>query len=125
MCAAQPEPIQPDCIFCKIVAGEIPADKVYEDKEVIAFYDIAPKAQVHVLLIPRKHIPTMADVEESDFPLIASLHRAALNVAGQLNIKQDGFRLVSNCKENAGQEVFHLHYHLLGGQPLAMGFGAY
>lgn len=113
-----------DCIFCQIVAGKIPSNKVYEDEEVIAFHDIAPKAPVHVLIIPRKHIPTMADVTEEDLPLIAAIHRAALTVARDLGVAETGFRLVNNCKEDGGQEVFHLHYHLLGGTRLGSPFGA-
>ena len=112
-----------DCVFCKIVEGQIPAKRVYEDEDVIAFYDIAPKAPVHVLIIPRKHIPTMADVTEEDLPLIASIHRAALAVARETGIADSGFRLINNCKEDGGQEVFHLHYHLLGGARLGMQFG--
>ncbi len=112
-----------DCIFCKIVEGQIPAKLVYEDEDVVAFHDIAPKAPVHVLIIPRKHIPTMADVTEADLPLISSIHRAALAAARELGIAESGFRLVNNCKKDGGQEVYHLHYHLLGGAPLGMQFG--
>ena len=112
-----------DCIFCKIVAGEIPSKKVYEDDDIIAFHDIAPKAPVHVLIIPRKHIPTMADVTDEDLPVIAAIHRAALAVARETGIAERGFRLINNCKEDGGQEVYHLHYHLLGGKRLGTPFG--
>ncbi|OUM87474.1 MAG: histidine triad nucleotide-binding protein [Bacillus thermozeamaize] len=112
-----------ECIFCQIVKGQIPSKRVYEDEEVVAFHDIAPKAPIHVLIIPRKHIPTLADVTEEDLPLIAAIHRGALAVARELGLQENGFRLVNNCKKDGGQEVYHLHYHLLGGAPLAMHFG--
>lgn len=112
-----------DCIFCKIVADEIPSRKVYQDEQVVAFHDIAPKAPVHILIIPRKHIPTMADVTEEDLPLMGAIHRAAIHIAREQGIAENGFRLVNNCKGDGGQEVYHLHYHLLGGAKLAMGYG--
>ncbi|MCK6621037.1 MAG: histidine triad nucleotide-binding protein [Calditrichaceae bacterium] len=106
----------PDCIFCKIVRGEIPSRKVYEDDEVLAFHDLSPQAPVHVLLIPKLHVARIADLEDHHEPLLGRLIIAANKVAGQLNIKESGFRLVINNGENANQTVFHLHLHLLGGR---------
>lgn len=107
-----------ECIFCKIIAGEIPADKVYEDEDFLAFRDIHPKTKVHVLVIPKKHIPTFMDVEDEDLHLMAKLHRVIQQIAKELNIDENGFRVINNCKEHGGQEVFHLHYHVMGGEKL-------
>ncbi|UHA74176.1 histidine triad nucleotide-binding protein [Paenibacillus sp. 481] len=104
------------CIFCKIVEGAIPAKKVYENEHVIAFHDIQPQAPVHVLIIPKKHIPTMNDAAGEDFVLIGEMHRAAQEVARELGVDQTGYRLINNCGKHSGQEVFHIHYHLLGGE---------
>lgn len=106
-----------ECIFCKIARKEIPAEIVYEDDNVLAFKDIQPSAPVHILLISKKHIPTFFDVAESDASLIGEVHLAAARVARKLGLEESGFRLVSNCKGDAGQLVFHLHFHLLGGRP--------
>lgn len=107
-----------DCIFCKIIDGDIPANKVYEDEDFLAFHDIQPKAKVHVLVIPKKHIPTLMDIQEEDTALIGKLHMVIQKVAQRLDIDQKGFRVINNCKEHGGQEVFHLHYHILGGEKL-------
>jgi histidine triad (HIT) family protein len=107
-----------DCIFCKIVKKEIPAEIVYEDEHVMAFKDIHPAAPVHLLLIPKKHIPTFFDLTDEDVSIIGRVQLAAARVARQLNLEEKGFRLVSNCKEDAGQLIFHIHYHLLGGRAL-------
>ncbi|KXG43178.1 histidine triad nucleotide-binding protein [Tepidibacillus decaturensis] len=107
-----------DCIFCKIVDGQIPANKVYEDENFVAFHDIHPKAKVHVLVIPKKHIPTFMDVQEEDLPLIGQLHQTIQKIANQLRIAENGFRVVNNCRDHGGQEVFHIHYHVLGGEKL-------
>lgn len=111
------QPVE-NCIFCKIVAGEIPAKKVYEDERIIAFHDIQPQANVHVLIIPKKHIPTMMDVQEEDFSLIADIHRTAQQLGKEIPELAGEFRVANNCGKTAGQEVFHLHYHVLGGQKL-------
>ncbi|OEF96951.1 histidine triad nucleotide-binding protein [Vulcanibacillus modesticaldus] len=108
-----------DCIFCKIIDGDIPANKVYEDEKFLAFHDISPKAKVHVLIIPKKHIPTFMDVQEEDLSLMGELHRVIQDVAKKLDLDEQGFRVVNNCKEHGGQEVFHIHYHLLGGEKLS------
>lgn len=105
-----------DCIFCKIVKKEIPADIVYEDENVMAFKDINPAAPTHLLFIPKKHIPTLFDMDEENGQLMGDLHRAIASVAREMGL-ESGFRLVSNCNEDAGQLVFHVHYHLLAGRP--------
>jgi histidine triad (HIT) family protein len=107
-----------DCIFCKIVEGSIPSTKVYEDDQVLAFRDIQPAAPVHVLIIPKKHIPTMNDVEEQDGALIASIFASARKIAKELGVDESGYRLVNNVNADGGQVVYHLHFHLLGGQKL-------
>ena len=106
-----------DCIFCKIIKKEIPAEIVYENDTVLVFKDIKPAAPVHLLLIPKKHIPTFFDLEEGDSRLLGDLHLAAGEVARQMGLEK-GFRLVSNCNEDAGQLVFHIHYHLMAGRTL-------
>lgn len=107
-----------DCIFCKIVAGEIPASKVYEDDQVLVFHDIAPVAPVHVLLIPKKHIAALQDLGEEDRGLMGSLVAAAQRVAREQGVAESGYRLLTNSGKDAGQIVFHLHWHLIGGRPL-------
>lgn len=106
-----------DCIFCKIVNKEIPADIIYENNTVLVFKDLKPVAPVHLLLIPKKHIPTFFDLKEEDAGLIGDLHLAAARVAGDMNIDK-GFRLIGNCNQDAGQLVFHIHYHLIAGRSL-------
>ncbi|MBV5307427.1 MAG: histidine triad nucleotide-binding protein [Desulfobulbaceae bacterium] len=107
--------MNPDCLFCKIVAGQIPADKLYEDDEVVAFRDISPQAPVHFLVIPKKHIVGPAFIEAEDELLIGRMLRAAAKIAAELGIT-DGYRLVLNNGLDAGQTVFHLHLHVLGGR---------
>ena len=109
-----------DCIFCKIAAGEIPADLVYESETAVAFRDINPQAPAHVLVIPRKHIATINDIDEDDQAIVGSLFSAAREIAASEGIAEDGYRAVMNCNEGAGQSVFHIHFHLLGGR--AMGW---
>ena len=108
-----------DCIFCKIAAGEIPSNKVYEDGKVLAFYDLNPMAKVHVLIIPKEHIANVAEIDSTNSTLVAHIFEVIAKLAKELNLDK-GFRVVSNCKEYAGQSVFHLHFHLLGGEPLSM-----
>jgi len=107
-----------DCIFCKIISGDIPSNKIYEDDYFVAFHDIHPKAKIHVLVIPKKHIPTLMDIHDEDVTLIGMLHQVIQTIAKQLEIDQKGFRVINNCREDGGQEVFHLHYHVLGGEKL-------
>lgn len=105
-------------IFKKILDREIPADIVYEDDHVTAFKDINPQAPVHILIIPNKEIPTVDDVEVEDALLLGRLFVAAKQIARDQGIAEDGYRLLVNCREHGGQEVYHLHMHLLGGKPL-------
>lgn len=104
-----------DCIFCKIIAGDIPSKKAYEDEKVLAFHDISPQAPVHVLVIPKVHIASMDDVGEKELPLIAHIHGILRKLAADLGL-QKGYRIVNNCGPQGGQTVNHLHFHLLGGR---------
>ena len=105
-----------DCLFCKIIAGEIPSKKVFENKDFLAFEDINPQAPVHILFISNKHIETLNDISDGDAALLGSMLVKIKSLAGEQGISEDGYRLVINCNKNAGQEVFHLHVHLLGGR---------
>lgn len=107
-----------ECIFCKIAKGGIAAEIVYEDEEVVAFRDLNPQAPTHILLIPRKHIPTTNDLTEEDGGLMGKLLLAARDIARQEGIAEAGYRTVLNCNAAAGQTVFHIHLHLLGGRPM-------
>ncbi len=107
-----------DCIFCKIVNGTIPCGKVYEDEQVLAFDDIHPMAPVHVIIIPKIHIPTFLDVTASNLNTMNSLVTAAQKVAQIKGVDKRGFRAVINCNEEGGQVIFHLHMHVLGGKKL-------
>lgn len=107
-----------DCLFCKIVAGRIPAEIVYESDTALAFRDINPQAPTHVLVIPRKHVSTINDIDEEDEALVGSLFTAAKEIAAAEGIADDGYRAVMNCNEGAGQSVFHIHLHVLGGRPM-------
>lgn len=108
-----------DCLFCKIMNGEIPSKKVYENEYVYAFHDIAPMAPVHVLVIPKQHIESAAALTEDNAEIMQHLVLAAKDIAKQLGIYESGYRLVFNSGKDAGQTVFHLHMHLLGGDALA------
>jgi histidine triad (HIT) family protein len=107
-----------DCLFCRIASGEIPADIVVEDELVVAFRDISPKAPTHVLLIPREHITSAAELRDEHGPLLGRLFATAAQVARDDGVVESGFRLVSNAGSGAGQSVPHLHFHLLGGRSL-------
>ena len=104
-----------DCIFCKIAAGEIPSKKAYEDDRVLAFYDLEPQAPVHVLIIPKQHISSVAAITTENSAVLARIFEVAAQLADELGLK-DGFRVVSNSGIAAGQTVPHLHFHLLGGR---------
>jgi histidine triad (HIT) family protein len=110
-----------DCIFCKIANGAIPSEKVYENAEVVAFDDIHPMAPVHVVIIPKKHIPTLLDLTKADMSSIGSMLIAAQEVARIKGISERGFRVVINCNKEGGQVIFHLHLHVLGGKKLKDG----
>ncbi|MBM7614656.1 histidine triad nucleotide-binding protein [Alkaliphilus hydrothermalis] len=108
-----------ECIFCKIVNGEIPAKKVYENEKVLAFHDISPVAPIHLLIIPKKHIPSVLDVEAKDaMEIMPEVFVAVSKLAKDFKLEDAGFRLVNNCGSDGGQTVAHLHFHLLGGRQL-------
>ena len=108
-----------DCLFCKILNGDIPADIVYESDSAIAFRDVNPQAPTHVLVIPRKHVATINDLNEEDQEIVGSLYLAAKDIARAEGISDEGYRAVMNCNEGAGQSVFHIHLHVLGGRALS------
>ncbi len=108
-----------DCIFCKIVTGEIGSSKVYEDDKIVAFKDINPMAPIHILVIPKEHIENVMQVNKSNSGIIAHIFETIPKIAKE-NGLSEGFRIVSNCNEIAGQSVFHLHFHLLGGKKLSL-----
>lgn len=106
-----------ECLFCKIVNKEVQSDIVYEDEGIVAFNDINPQAPVHVLVVPKKHIPTLLGVKDEDKDLIFAIQKVITSIAQQKNLI-DGFRVVINCGPNAGQAIYHLHFHLLGGRKM-------
>jgi histidine triad (HIT) family protein len=110
-----------DCVFCKIIAGEIPTDILYRDDNVIAFRDIHPMAPTHLLIIPVKHIPSLVELSESELPLMGDMAKVANQLAKEEGIAENGYRLVINCGKQGGQLVPHLHMHLLGGRQLRDG----
>lgn len=105
-------------IFAKIIRGEIPSDMVYQDELVSAFRDVTPQAPIHILIVPNKVIPTVNEISDADEQTVGRLLLVAKKLAAQEGIAEDGFRLIINCNEHGGQEVFHLHMHLMGGRPL-------
>ncbi|MDD4080576.1 MAG: histidine triad nucleotide-binding protein [Eubacteriales bacterium] len=108
-----------DCLFCKIIAGDIPSGRVYEDERIYAFKDINPQAPVHVLIVPKTHLSGLDGLEEAEDRLLASLLRAAHTIAAREGVETSGYRLISNCGPDACQSVKHLHFHLLGGKQLS------
>jgi histidine triad (HIT) family protein len=108
----------PGCLFCRIAADELPSERVYEDEDVIAFRDIAPRAPTHVLVIPRRHVPDVHALVDADDALLGRLFAAVRAVADNAGLR-DGYRVVTNVGADAGQTVFHLHLHVLGGRPMA------
>ena len=107
-----------NCLFCRIASGEVPSKIVYQDQDVVAFADINPQAPTHVLLVPRRHIASVADLTPEDGPLLASLFIVATKIAREMGLAERGYRIVVNQGPDAGQSVFHLHFHLLGGRRL-------
>lgn len=107
-----------DCLFCKIIKGEIPSNKVYEDDEILAFYDINPAAPIHILVIPKKHIDSLAKIEKEDELLIGKIYGVINKIAEEKGFKEEGYRVIVNCGKNGGQEVMHLHFHVLAGTKL-------
>ena len=107
-----------DCIFCKIINKEIPSNIVYEDDEILAFRDIHPVAPVHVLVIPKKHISMLTDLTKEDEALIGKIYTTINKIAKQEGFEKQGFRVIANCGKDSGQEVMHIHFHILGGKVL-------
>ncbi len=107
-----------DCLFCKIINKEIPSNIIYEDKQILAFDDIDPKAPIHKLIIPKKHITTTNDLQANDGSLIGAMLILATDLAKKLDIAEPGYRMVMNCNADGGQAVYHIHLHLLGGRSL-------
>lgn len=106
-----------DCLFCKIIAGDIPSDKVYEDELCLAFYDIAPQAPVHVLVIPKLHISSVNDVNEQNVKYVSHIFEVIPSIAASLGL-ENGYRVITNCGADGAQSVMHLHFHILGGKAL-------
>ena len=107
-----------ECIFCKIIKGEIPSNKVYEDEDILAFKDINPVTPVHILVIPKKHIESLNDIEAKDEKLLGKIFLTIKKIVKEQGIAEKGYRVVNNCGEDGGQEVKHLHFHILGGKKL-------
>ena len=107
-----------DCIFCKIIAGEIPSKKIYEDDKVLAFYDISPEAPVHFLVIPKDHISSANELNEENCEIISHIFMVINKIVRELNIADSGYRIVNNCGADGGQTVNHLHFHVLGAREL-------
>ncbi|MFQ5894351.1 MAG: histidine triad nucleotide-binding protein [Nitrospinota bacterium] len=106
-----------ECLLCRIIAGELGAKKVYEDEEIVAFEDINPQAPTHVLIVPKKHKETLLELAPEDRELIGNIYLTANRIARERGIAESGFRVVANCNRHAGQSLFHIHFHLLGGRP--------
>lgn len=107
-----------DCLFCKIIKGEVPSSKVYEDEEILAFKDIQPAAPIHILVIPKKHITSLAHLEKEDEAVIGKIYTVMNQIAEEQGFRQNGYRVIVNCGKDGGQEVMHLHFHLLAGKQL-------
>ena len=110
--------MEENCIFCKIIKGEIPSSKIYEDEEILAFKDINPAAPIHILVIPKKHITSLAHMEDGDERLVGKIYKVINEIAEKQGVKEKGYRVIVNCGEDGGQEVGHLHFHLLAGAKL-------
>ena len=107
-----------NCLFCKIIRGEIPSEKVYEDDKVYAFKDINPKAPVHLLIVPKKHYPTLNDLPDKEMEIIAHIHKVVKKLAAEFGVAESGYRTLINTNAEGGQVVYHVHYHLIGGRQL-------
>ena len=107
-----------DCLFCKIIERKTPSHIVYEDEQVLAFTDLNPQAPVHILIVPKKHIETLNDVQDADNPLLGHMLSTAKKIAAEMQIEDSGYRTVINCNEGGGQMVYHIHLHLLGGRTM-------
>jgi HIT family hydrolase len=104
-----------DCLFCKIIKGEIPSTKVYEDEDILAFNDINPAAPIHILVIPKKHIESLAHMQKEDEAVVGKIYGVINKIAEEKGFKDNGYRVIVNCGKDAGQEVMHLHFHVLAG----------
>ena len=111
-----------DCIFCKIIKGEVPSKKFYEDDEILAFDNINPVAPIHILVIPKKHITSLAHLEKEDEAIIGRIYGVIYKLAEEMGFKEKGFKVVVNCGKDGGQEVMHLHFHVLAGENLCKKF---
>ena len=109
-----------NCIFCKIIKGEIPSSKVYEDEEILAFNDIDPAAPIHVLVIPKKHISSLAEMKDGDEQIISKIYKVINEISEKQGFKENGYRVIVNCGDDGGQEVKHIHFHVLGGKKLGV-----
>lgn len=107
-----------NCIFCKLANGEIPTSMVYEDDKVAAFRDMSPVTPVHILVVPKKHYASLEDIALEEMDIIGDIHRAIRKIAAQEGFAENGYRIINNCGKDGGQEVHHIHYHLLAGKPL-------
>ncbi len=107
-----------ECLFCKIIKGEIPSNKVYEDEEILAFFDIHPVTPIHILVIPKKHITSLAHLEKEDEKIIGKIYGVINKIAQEKGFKKEGYRVIVNCGENGGQEIGHLHFHVLAEKKL-------
>ena len=107
-----------DCIFCKIIKKEIPTEIVYENEEIIAFKDVNPAAPIHILVVPKKHIATLLDVSDEDNMLISKIYKVINEIARKNGFAENGFRVIANCGKDSGQEVMHIHFHILAGKKL-------
>lgn len=108
--------MEDNCIFCKIIKGKIPSTKVYEDELVCAFNDINPAAKIHILVVPKKHINSLKELTEEDEKYVWAIHKAINKIAKEQGVAESGYRVIVNCGKDAGQEVMHLHYHILAGE---------
>ncbi len=107
-----------ECLFCKIIEGQIPSQKVYEDEDVLAFNDINPIAPIHILVIPKKHIASLAHMQAGDEEVVGKIYKVIDKISEEKGFKKDGYRVIVNCGENGGQEVMHLHFHIIAGKKL-------
>ena len=110
-----------DCIFCKIIAGEIPSAIVYEDDKIMAFKDVNPIAPVHVLIVPKEHIASAMEINDENADVVSHIFKKASCIAEKMGVSENGFRIVNNCGKDGGQTVMHLHFHLIGGKELPWG----
>lgn len=107
-----------DCVFCKIIKGEIPSEKVYEDEEILAFRDVHPAAPIHILVIPKRHIAMLTDLTSEDEAMVGKIYTTINKIAKQEGFEKQGYRVITNCGKDSGQEVMHIHFHILGGKKL-------